>query len=82
LIAKIEVFWIWLGDLVEISAWVLLALLFFTALFMIGYTFSDFSKNLNTRKVMEDGPPWKKKEKLSESDKKAIEKYTNTKWGV
>jgi len=78
----IDIFWVWLGDLLEISTWIVLGVLLGTALFMIAYTFGDFSRNLNTRKVMEDGPPWGRKPRESESDKQAIEKYKSMRWEV
>jgi len=61
LIAKIEVFWIWLGDLVEITGWLILISLFSLAIFMISYSFNDFSNNLNNRNIMKGNSPFKKR---------------------
>lgn len=52
MIAKIDIFWVWLGDVLEIALWLGIGTLFCTALFMLAYTFNDFSNNLNNRNIM------------------------------
>jgi len=52
MIGKIDIFWVWLGDVLEIALWLGIGTLFCTALFMLGYTFNDFSNNMRNRDIM------------------------------
>jgi hypothetical protein len=51
-IGKIDIFWVWLGDVLEIALWLGLATVFSTAIFMLIYSFNDFSDNMNNRDIM------------------------------
>jgi len=59
----IDIFWVWLGDLFEISTWLFLFSLFSLCTFMIAYTFNDFSNNLNSREVMSGKNPFSRQNK-------------------